>query len=61
MLAQVLEECFVLLQGGFKPGKIGGINVLIGRKIPGFRHAQRISVVNDRIQTPTFDVRFEVG
>ena len=61
MLAQVLEEFLVLLHSGFEPGKIGGIHVLVGRKIPGFRHTQRVSVVNDRIQTQTFDVRIELG
>ncbi len=55
MLAQVLEECLVLLQSGFEPGKIGGVHVLVGHKIPGFRHTQRVSVVNDRIQILTFD------
>ncbi len=57
MLAQVLEECRVLLQSCFQPGNIDRADVLVGCIISGFRHSQRVSLDSDRNGVPAFDLR----
>lgn len=56
MIPQVLEECLVVLQSCFEPGQIDSVDVLVGREIPGFRHTERVSAVDDSFQGLTFDI-----
>lgn len=49
----------VVLQSGLKPGKIGGIDVLVGPMVTGFRHTRRVWVVNGRTQSLTTDAAIQ--